>query len=123
MKNMLMPISIAAAVLLGTSLASPALAWADAPQHHDQVPGFQRLEVGDLEVTSLYEGGGQFEPRWLNGQKKIMSAVAKTAKNEPHFLDGAESAFLVNTGKRVLAYRLLAGYRSGCCRFSRWRGR
>jgi glyoxylase-like metal-dependent hydrolase (beta-lactamase superfamily II) len=109
MKNMLMPISIAAAVLLGTSLASPALAWADAPQHHDQVPGFQRLEVGDLEVTSLYEGGGQFEQRWLNGQKKIMTAVAKTVKNEPHFLDGAESAFLVNTGKRVILVDAGAG--------------
>src|SRR6266849_6827079 len=62
MKNMSPPTVIAAAILLGISLAGPTSARAAAPQHHDQVPGFQRLAVGDLEVTSLYDGGGQFEP-------------------------------------------------------------
>src|SRR5438105_15954562 len=79
MKNMSTPIFIAAAVL-GISLAHPMSVRADAPQHHDQVPGFHRLAVGDLEVTSLYDGGGQFEPRWLNGQKRIMTAVANTVE-------------------------------------------
>src|SRR5229473_8427343 len=102
MKNMSPPTVIAAAILLGISLAGPTSARAAAPQHHDQVPGFQRLAVGDLEVTSLYDGGGQFEPRWLNGRKKVMTAVASTVQKEPHFLDGAESGFLVNTGKQVI---------------------
>src|SRR6266851_5412522 len=102
MKNMSPPTVIAAAILLGISLAGPTSARAAAPQHHDQVPGFQRLAVGDLEVTSLYDGGGQFEPRWLNGRKKVMTAVASTVQKEPHFLDGAESGFLVNTGKQVV---------------------
>ena len=103
MKNMSTPIFIAAAVL-GISLAHPMSVRADAPQHHDQVPGFHRLAVGDLEVTSLYDGGGQFEPRWLNGQKKVMTAVASTVQKEPHFLDGAESGFLVNTRKQVISW-------------------
>src|SRR6266478_4937998 len=108
MKNMSTPIFIAAAVL-GISLAHPMSVRADAPQHHDQVPGFHRLAVGDLEVTSLYDGGGQFEPRWLNGQKKVMTAVASTVQKEPHFLDGAESGFLVNTGKQVILVDAGAG--------------
>src|SRR5437899_4558161 len=108
MKNMSTPIFIAAAVL-GSSLAHPMSVRADAPQHHDQVPGFHRLAVGDLEVTSLYDGGGQFAPRWLNGQQRIMTAVANTAQKEPHFLDGAESGFLVNTGKQVILVDAGAG--------------
>src|SRR6266404_2031604 len=109
MKSLSTPIFIEAAVLLGMSLAGPMSAWADAPQHHDQVPGFHRLAVGDLEVTSLYDGGGQFEPRWLNGQKKVMTAVANSVQKEPHFLDGAESSFLVNTGKQVILVDAGAG--------------
>jgi glyoxylase-like metal-dependent hydrolase (beta-lactamase superfamily II) len=109
MKNMSPPTVIAAAILLGISFAGPTSARAAAPQHHDQVPGFQRLAVGDLEVTSLYDGGGQFEPRWLNGQKKVMTAVASTVQKEPHFLDGAESGFLVNTGKQVILVDAGAG--------------
>jgi len=109
MKSLSTPIFIEAAVLLSLSLACPMSAWADAPQHHDQVPGFHRLDVGDLEVTSLYDGGGQFEPRWLNGQKRIMTAVANTVQKEPHFLDGAESGFLVNTGKQVILVDAGAG--------------
>jgi len=109
MKNMSPPTVIAAAILLGISLAGPTSARAAAPQHHDQVPGFQRLAVGDLEVTSLYDGGGQFEPRWLNGRKKVMTAVASTVQKEPHFLDGAESGFLVNTGKQVILVDAGAG--------------
>src|SRR6266849_1653027 len=103
------PTVIAAAILLGISLAGPTSARAAAPQHHDQVPGFQRLAVGDLEVTSLYDGGGQFEPRWLNGRKKVMTAFASTVQKEPHFLDGAESGFLVNTGKQVILVDAGAG--------------
>jgi len=84
-------------------------AWADAPQHHDQVPGFYRLNVGDLEVTSLYDGSGKFEPHWLKGKERIITAVSKTAQKEPHFLDGQESAFLVNTGKQLILVDAGAG--------------
>jgi len=39
MKSLSTPIFIEAAVLLSLSLAGPMSAWADAPQHHDRVPG------------------------------------------------------------------------------------
>ncbi len=102
MKSMSTRIVIAAAAFLGISLAGPMSARGDAPQHHDQVPGFYRLKVGDLEVTSLYDGDGQFDPHWLNGKERIMTAVSNTAQKEPHFLDASESVFLVNTGKQLI---------------------
>jgi hypothetical protein len=33
-------------------VAVPNAALAAPPEHHDQVPGFYRLKVGDLEVTA-----------------------------------------------------------------------
>src|SRR5258708_16105931 len=57
--------------------AVPNVALAAAPQHHDQVPGFYRLKVGDLEVTALYDGTGVFDPHWLNGTKATMDSVAR----------------------------------------------
>ncbi len=109
MKSVSRRIVIAAAAFVGISLAGPMSAWADAPQHHDQVPGFYRLNVGDLEVTSLYDGSGKFEPHWLKGKERIITAVSKTAQKEPHFLDGQESAFLVNTGKQLILVDAGAG--------------
>ena len=102
MKSMSTRLVIAAAAFLGTSLAVPMSAWGDAPQRHDQVPGFYRFNVGDLEVTSLFDGAGKFELPWLNGKDSIMIAVSNTTKKEPHFLDGFEAAFLVNTGKQLI---------------------
>jgi hypothetical protein len=42
-------------------VAGPNVALAAALQHHDQVPGFYRLKVGDLEVTALFDGTGVFD--------------------------------------------------------------
>src|SRR6202047_5407171 len=69
-----------AAVLLAALaglVAVPNAALAAAPEHHDQVPGFYRLKVGDLEVTALYDGTGVFHPHWLNGTKPTMDSVVK----------------------------------------------
>src|ERR1700737_1060297 len=43
-------------VALTSLVAGPNAALAAAPQRHDQVPGFYRLKVGDLEVTALFDG-------------------------------------------------------------------
>ena len=39
-------------VALACLVAAPNAALAAAPQHRDQVPGFYRLMVGDIEVTA-----------------------------------------------------------------------
>src|ERR1700747_1513416 len=55
--------------MLASFVAGPSAAPAVARQHHEQVPGFYRLKVGDLEVTALFDGTGAFDVNWLNGQK------------------------------------------------------
>src|SRR2546425_10154686 len=69
----------AAALLaaLATFVTAPNAALAGAPQHHDQVPGFYRLKVGDLEVTALYDGTGVFDQQWLNGTKGTLEGDVK----------------------------------------------
>ena len=75
----------AAALLaaLASFVAGPTLA--AAPQHHDQVPGFYRLKVGDLEVTALFDGTGVFDPQWLNSLLPSFDQFIKFEQNLPHF--------------------------------------
>src|SRR6266516_6930339 len=80
---------VAAALLaaLVSFVAAPNAALAQAPQHHDQVPGFYRMKVGDLEVTALFDGHAVFDPHWLNGTKATMDGVAEALHEDPHMLD------------------------------------
>src|ERR1700687_3322037 len=74
-------------VVLASLVAAPNAALAAAPQHHDQVPGFYRVMVGDIEVTALYDGSAAFDPHWLNGKKATMDGVVKALHEDPHMLD------------------------------------
>src|SRR3984893_17456669 len=96
-------------VALASSVAWPKPALAASPQHHDQVPGFYRMKVGDLEVTALFDGLGVFDPRWLKGKKATIDGVVKALHGDPHMLDGCESGFLVNTGKQLILVDAGAG--------------
>src|SRR3989441_12166692 len=77
LKRNSMPFAAALLAALASFVAVPTAALAAAPQHHDQVPGFYRLKVGDLEVTTLFDGTGVFGPQWLNGEKATMDDVVK----------------------------------------------
>src|SRR6266849_1963030 len=94
----------AAALLaaLASFVAGPNAALAAAPQHHDQVPGFYRLKVGDLEVTALFDGFGVFDQLWLNETKATMDGVVNSRHEDPHMLDDGDTGFLVNTGKQII---------------------
>ena len=93
-----------AAVLLAALaglVVGPNAALDAAPQHHDQVPGFYRLKVGDLEVTALFDGPGIFDVNWLNGQK-TKDSVLKALQDDPHLMDVSDAGYLVNTGKQLI---------------------
>jgi glyoxylase-like metal-dependent hydrolase (beta-lactamase superfamily II) len=101
-----------AAVLLAALaglVAVPNGALAAPHEHHDQVPGFYRVKVGDLEVTALYDGTGVFDPHWLNGTKATMDGVVKGLQEDLHLLDVVDSGFLVNTGKQLILVDAGAG--------------
>ena len=97
------PMRFAAALLvaLASFITAPNAGLAAAAQHHDQVPGFYRLKVGDLEVTALFDGPGVFNANWLNGQK-TKDGVLKALQDDPHLLDVADAGYLVNTGKQLI---------------------
>jgi glyoxylase-like metal-dependent hydrolase (beta-lactamase superfamily II) len=90
-------------------VAVPTAALAAPHQHHDQVPGFYRVKVGDLEVTALYDGTRVFDSHWLNGTKATMDGVGKSLQEDPHILDVVDSGFLVNTGKQLILVDAGAG--------------
>jgi glyoxylase-like metal-dependent hydrolase (beta-lactamase superfamily II) len=94
---------------LASFVAGSNAALAAAPPHHDQVPGFYRLQVGDLEVTALYDGTGVFDPHWLNGTKATMDGVVNGLHQDPHMLDVVDTGFLVNTGKQLILVDAGAG--------------
>src|SRR6202049_2979826 len=96
-------------VALASFVGGPNAALAAAPQHHDQVPGFYRLKVGDLEVTALYDGFGVFDQHWLNGTKATMDGVAEALHEDPHMLDVSDEGFLVNTGTQLVLVDAGAG--------------
>src|SRR5258707_15468705 len=93
MKRKSTQIAIIVAGFLSISMSGPISALADAPQHHDQVAGFYRLKVGDLEVTALFDGPGVFDQQWLNGTKATMDVVVKALHEDPHSLEVADMAF------------------------------
>src|SRR5882672_1012105 len=88
-------------VALASFVAVPNAALAADPQHHDQVPGFYRQKVGDLEVTAVFDGPGVFDVNWLNGQK-TKDDVLKALQNDPHLMDVSDAGYLVNTGKQLI---------------------
>jgi len=96
-------------VALAGPVAGPNPALAAATQHHDQVPGFYRMKVGDLEVTALLDGAAAFDPHWLNGKKVTMDRVEKALHEDPHLLDVGDTGFLVNTGKQLILVDAGAG--------------
>ena len=55
LKRHSMRFAAALLVALASLVVSPNAAPAAAPSHHQQVPGFYRLKVGDLEVTQPAE--------------------------------------------------------------------
>jgi glyoxylase-like metal-dependent hydrolase (beta-lactamase superfamily II) len=105
MRNVLkrnsMRVAVVLLVVLASFVAAPNAALAAPAQHHDQVPGFYRLKVGDLEVTALFDGPGVFDVNWLNGQK-TKDGVLKALQDDPHLLDVADTGYLVNTGKQLI---------------------
>ena len=116
------PFVAALVAALATFVGGPNAATPATPQHHDQAPGFYRLKVGDLEVTALFDGTGVFDPHWLNGTTAAMDGVQQALHADPHVLDGADTGFLVNTGKQRILVDVGAGTWWGGGAFGRLAG-
>src|ERR1700674_3617301 len=102
LKRNAMRFAAALLIALASFVAVPNAALAAAPQHHDQVPGFFRLKVGDLEVTALFDGPAVADPHWLHGKKATLDGVLKALQPDPHMMDAADTGYLVNNGKHLI---------------------
>jgi len=101
--------AVALVAVLASFVAVPNATLAAPPQHRDQVPGFYRLKVGDLEVTALFDGAAVFDAHWLNGTKATMDGVVNALQEDPRLLDVSDEGFLVNTGKQRILVDAGAG--------------
>jgi glyoxylase-like metal-dependent hydrolase (beta-lactamase superfamily II) len=96
-------------MVLASSVVGPSRALAAAPQHHDQVPGFYRMKVGDLDVTALFDGAAVFDLHWLTAKQATMGRVEKALREDSHLLDACDTGFAVNTGKQLILIDAGAG--------------
>src|SRR5260370_3265203 len=108
-KRTLTRFAVALVAVLASFVAVPNATLAARPQHRDQVPGFYRLKVGDLEVTALFDGAAVFVAHWLNGTKATMDGVVNALQEDPRLLDVSDEGFLVNTGKQRILVDAGAG--------------
>ncbi len=79
------------------------LARAEAPQVQTQVPGYYRTQVGDFEVTALYDGAIELETKLLkNARPQDLNALlARMFVGNPK-MQTAVNAYLINTGKNLV---------------------
>ncbi len=108
-KRNLTRFAVALVAVLASFVAVPNATLAAPPQHRDQVPGYYRLKVGDLEVTALFDGAAVFDAHWLNGTKATMDGVVNALQEDPRLLDVSDEGFLVNTGKQRILVDAGAG--------------
>ncbi len=81
----------------------PPLARAEAPQVQTQVPGYYRTQLGDFEVTALYDGAIELETKLLkNARPQDLNALlARMFVGNPK-MQTAVNAYLINTGKNLV---------------------
>jgi glyoxylase-like metal-dependent hydrolase (beta-lactamase superfamily II) len=87
----------------GLSLSLVA-AHAAAPQQKTQVPGWYRTMVGDFEVTALYDGFIDLDPKQLlkfTHPGEIERGMARAFEPGPT-VQTSVNAFLVNTGSQLI---------------------
>lgn len=109
---MLLPRHIARHALLAAALAGSAvsaalpLAASAAPvaKQQTQVPGFYRMALGEFEVTALYDGYVDLDPKILKGAsaEDIQKLLAKMFVESSKGVQTAVNAYLINTGSQLV---------------------
>ncbi|RZT29026.1 MBL fold metallo-hydrolase [Cupriavidus agavae] len=97
-------LAAAAAAVAGAALA-PAVAQAAPPaQQKTQVPGYYRMMVGQLEVTALYDGYIDVDPKLLKytSAREVQSLLARLFVASTPGMQTAVNAYLVHTGSHLV---------------------
>ena len=64
------PKSLLRSLLASCFLLCSSLALAEAPQQKTQVPGYYRMQLGQIEVTALYDGAIKLDTKLLRTPMK-----------------------------------------------------
>lgn len=92
-------LTLAAITLFG--LASLALA--EAPKVMTQVPGYYRYQLGQFEITALYDGSLELDTKLLHNTTptELNRLLSRMVVGNPK-MQTAVNAYLVNTGKNLI---------------------
>lgn len=91
------------------SILAPAV-HADAPMVQSQVPGYYRLQLGQFEVTALYDGAIELDAKLLKNAKSgdLQRLSSRMFVGNPK-MTTAVNAYLVNTGSHLVLVDTGAG--------------
>ena len=90
---------LGAAVLLGFA----PLAQAEAPKAETQVPGYYRIQLGQFEITALYDGAIELDAKLLRHAKAadLNRLLSRMFVGNPK-MQTAVNAYLINTGSHLV---------------------
>lgn len=102
--------ALARPALLALALSVSAAGWsvpalaAPPAQQKTQAPGFYRMALGDIEVTALYDGYIDLDPKILTGiaAPDIQGLIARMFLESTPGVQTAVNAYLVHTGTRLV---------------------
>lgn len=99
------------AMILAAAMAFTALPFtagiahaAPPAQQNSQVPGYYRMMVGQLEVTALYDGYIDLDPKILKytSAREVQSLLARMFVASTPGMQTAVNAYLINTGSNLV---------------------
>lgn len=84
-------------------LCFASLARAEAPMAQTQVPGYYRMQLGQFEVTALYDGAIELDAKLLYDAKPadLRRLLARMFVGNPK-MQTAVNAYLINTGRNLV---------------------
>ncbi len=101
----LAPMAVAFAIgVAALPLAVTAAQAAPPAQQKTQAPGFYRMMVGQFEVTALYDGYIDIDPKVLKytSAREVQSLLARMFVASTPGMQTAVNAYLVNTGSHLV---------------------
>ena len=97
---------VAGAALVGTALplAVPAAHAAPPAQVRTQAPGYYRMMVGQFEVTALYDGYVDLDPKLFKytSAREVQRLLARGFVSATPGMQTAVNAYVVNTGSHFV---------------------
>jgi len=95
--------------LFTLATAMPPAALAKAPLQHTQAPGFYRIALGELEITALSDGTIDLDAVALLAEPATTTTRALARDFAKNPVETSVTAFLVNTGSRLVLVDTGAG--------------